>query len=250
MVTTSPSLTATTVAVSAGVEAAGEHPGALGLQLGVERVDVLVRLLHLLVARLGLALDHVHGQQVLLHHVPPGVSIGPLPILTLVNEVGRSSIDTTLAESCVVWNRPDRADSERQLAYPGRGRRARRPARRAPGTPRRPARGRCRRGRAADGRWSSDDPADGHGGHRQQRQQHGEPPHRDAPQDVLVDAVADGVGEHADDEAGEEQAGRRPHRPAARRAERGEHERRRSPARRRGRPCRGRAGRRREPTTM
>ena len=32
-------------------------------------------------------------------------------------------------------------------------------------------------------------------------------PHRDPPQHVLVDAVADGVGEHADEEAGGEQRG-------------------------------------------
>ena len=43
------------------------------------------------------------------------------------------------------------------------------------------------------------EPADEHGRHRQQGEQHGEAADRDPPQDVLVDAVADGVGEHADE---------------------------------------------------
>ena len=47
-------------------------------------------------------------------------------------------------------------------------------------------------------------------GHRQQGEEHGEAAHRDAPQHVLVDAVADGVGEHPDQQAGDQQARRRP----------------------------------------
>ena len=43
------------------------------------------------------------------------------------------------------------------------------------------------------------EPADGHSGHRQQREQHGESTHGDPAQHVLVDAVADGVREHADE---------------------------------------------------
>src|SRR5438034_254669 len=45
------------------VQPAGEHPGALLLELGVEHVHVLVGLLHHL-GRRDLALDHVHGQEV------------------------------------------------------------------------------------------------------------------------------------------------------------------------------------------
>ena len=66
------------------------------------------------------------------------------------------------------------------------------------------------------------EPAEGHGGDRQQGEQHGEPAHGDPPQHVLVDPVADGVGEHADEEAGGEQAWRPPHVAAAGRAERDE----------------------------
>ena len=54
------------------------------------------------------------------------------------------------------------------------------------------------------------EPRDHDGGHGEQREHHGEPAHRDPPQHVLVDAVADGVREHADEEAGDEQARRRP----------------------------------------
>src|SRR6266508_5581838 len=56
------------------VQGAGEDPRAGRLQLLVEGADLRPRLLHLLVGHrlAGLALDCVHGQQVLRHWLPPG----------------------------------------------------------------------------------------------------------------------------------------------------------------------------------
>src|SRR5437762_385603 len=49
------------------VQPAGEHPRAGLLELIVDHVHVLVHLLHFLGGRLGLALDHVHGEKVRRH---------------------------------------------------------------------------------------------------------------------------------------------------------------------------------------
>ena len=75
-----------------------------------------------------------------------------------------------------------------------------------------------------DGCWSRAIQPTSERGDRQQRQQHGEAADRDAAHHELVDAVADGVGEHADEQAGGEQRRRRPHRPAPRCADRGHDE--------------------------
>ena len=67
VVTTSPPSLRTTVADLRRFEAAGEHPGARGLDLGVEGVDVGERLLHVGFGRDRLALDVVNRQHPLLH---------------------------------------------------------------------------------------------------------------------------------------------------------------------------------------
>ena len=53
------------------------------------------------------------------------------------------------------------------------------------------------------------DPSDQDSGHREEREQQREPPHRDASHRELVDAVADRVREHPDEEAQREQSRRR-----------------------------------------
>ena len=97
---------------------------------------------------------------------------------------------------------------------------ARRPAPRAPAARRQPSTRAMPASSMRRRALVEHEPADDHGGHRQQGEQDGETAHGDAPQDVLVDAVGDGVGEHADEQARAEQARRRPHVAAARRAER------------------------------
>ena len=79
------------------------------------------------------------------------------------------------------------------------GRRGRVP--RVPGWRRRPGRARRRRSSSPGRLLVEGDPTDRERGHRQQREQHGETPDRDAAHHELVDAVADGVGEHADEQA-------------------------------------------------
>src|ERR1022692_2833125 len=53
------------------LQAAGEDPGPRLAERGVDRLDVVVHLLHDLLRRGGLAIDVVHGQQVLLHGCLP-----------------------------------------------------------------------------------------------------------------------------------------------------------------------------------
>ena len=99
--------------------------------------------------------------------------------------------------------RPDDSRSARfgedRCARSRTGRRGRVP--RVPGWRRRRGRARRRRARSPDGCWSRAIQPTASAVTGQQREQHGEAPDRDAAHHELVDAVADGVGEHADEQA-------------------------------------------------
>ena len=75
------------------LQPAGENPRPRLLDLLVECVDVLERLLHVLFRRRGLALDHVHRQQVVAHLVllrsdRPAADLSP-PTRTPATEIDR-----------------------------------------------------------------------------------------------------------------------------------------------------------------
>src|SRR6266566_6015331 len=74
------------------VQAAREHPRPRRLELGVERVDRLVCLLCLRARAFGLSLDHVHGEQVLLHVSSPFVRPAPSR-LSSCSRTGAAAID-------------------------------------------------------------------------------------------------------------------------------------------------------------
>jgi hypothetical protein len=63
------------------VEATGEYPGPLVLQLLVEDVDRVVPRLYLVSRGRRLALDHVDRQQILLHDLLLSIGNGGVPIL-------------------------------------------------------------------------------------------------------------------------------------------------------------------------
>ena len=81
-----------------GVQAAGEHPGALGLELVVEAAGGLVGLLHLGLGGGAVAIDVVDGEEVLGHGVDPLLEAGPLPAFTTTTN-GRSPGSTGSTEN-------------------------------------------------------------------------------------------------------------------------------------------------------
>jgi hypothetical protein len=74
-----------------GVQAAGEHPRPGRLELVVEGVDRLVRLLHVRLGGRGLSFDGVHGEQILRHLGSPFAGAGPGRSLNPVHEQGRQN---------------------------------------------------------------------------------------------------------------------------------------------------------------